>query len=127
MEKSEQPLPNLGQLLKSDTTREQFEGIAGSLLTEKDKKIFGEAGLSRVLNGILYLAPFAPEPASFDESAYRAVAGVDDDGKPLKDEEISRMLQIAKETGVLKEAANGRLMVDQKIHPILESILNQYE
>jgi hypothetical protein len=126
MERSEQQLPNLGQLLKPETTREQFESIAGSLLSEKDKQIFGEAGLSRVLGGILYLAPFAPEPATFDEAAYRAVACLDDEGKPLKDEEAARLLQIAKETGVIKDAEKGRLMVNRKIHPILENLLNQY-
>ncbi len=127
MEKAEQPLPKLGQLLKPDTTRAQFELIADSLLTEKDRQLFGNAGRERVLTGILYLAPFAPEPATFDEAAYKAVVGVDDEGKPLRDEEISRLLQIAKETGVIKDTEKGRLMVDRQIHPILEALLSQYD
>jgi len=127
MEKAEQPLPKLGQLLRPDTTREQFESIVSSLLTDKDKKLFGDASKERVLTGLLYLAPFAPEPATFDESAYRAVVGVDDAGQPLRDEEVARLLQIAKETGVIKDAEKGRLMVDKQIHPILETLLSQYD
>lgn len=127
MEKAEQPLPNLGDLLKPDIPREQFEQISGQLVTEQDRKLLGEGAQSKVLTSLLYLASFAPEPATFDEAAYKAVVGFDDAGQPLKEEEISRLLQIAKETGVVKETEKGRLMVDKKVHPILEQLLNQYE
>ncbi len=127
METAGQPLPKLGDLLKPETTREQFEQIAEQLITERDKELFGDHAKDRMLTGILYLASFAPEPATFDLAAYKAVVGFDETGQPLKDEETSRLLQIAKETGVFKEAEGGRLMVDNKVHPILEQLLHQYE
>lgn len=127
MDNLEQPLPQLKDLLTLQTTREQFEEIAGQLLSPGDKKLFGSEAISKVAMGILYLAPFAPEPATLDEEAYRSSVSFDDDGKPLKVEEVTRLLQIAKGTGVVKDAQNNRLVVDKDIRPIIEKILNQYE
>jgi hypothetical protein len=127
MDNLEQPLPQLKDLLNLQTTRVQFEGIAGQLLSPRDKELFGSEALSKVTMGILYLAPFAPEPATFDEAAYRFTVGTDDAGQPLNEEEVTRLLQIAKGTGVVKDAPNNRLLVDKDIHPIIEKILSQYE
>lgn len=127
MDNLEQPLPQFKDLLNLQTTKEQFEGVVGQLLSPKDKELFGPEAISKVTVGILYLAPYAPEPATFDENAYEFSVGFDDEGNPLKKEEVTRLLQIAKGTGVVKDAPDNRLMVDKDIHPILEKILSYYE
>lgn len=89
--------------------------------------MFGPEAISKITVGILYLAPYAPEPATFDENAYGFSVGTDDAGQPLKKEEITRLLQIAKGTGVVKDAPDNCLMVDKDIHPIIKKILSYYE
>lgn len=123
----EQPLPQLKDLLNLQTTRDQFEGVVGQLLSPKDKELFGPEAVSKVTVGILYLAPYAPEPTTFNENVYGFSVGTDDAGQPLKKEEIARLLQIAKGTGVVKDAPDNRLMVDKDIHPIIEKIFSYYE
>jgi hypothetical protein len=127
MDNPEKPLPQLKDLLNLQTTREQFEEVVGQLLSPKDKELFGSGAISKVTVGILYLAPYAPEPATFDREAYKFSVGSDDDGNPLREEEVAQLLQIAKGTGVVKDAPNNRLMVDKDIHPIIEKILSYYE
>lgn len=119
-------LPYFSDTVSPDWSPEQFDNWVESILTEDDRKIFGELAKNKVRDIILNLAVFAPEPATFAREHYEEVVPFDEStDQLLNPEETERAINIAEEMGILKEKDN-KFLVDARAHRILETIFERY-
>lgn len=107
-------------LLKVDTF-DDLRAILPPNLTEKLG--VGEKGVDRALGLLIGLAPFAPEPATFDRDAFNAVVAFDyESNVALTEEESKTMLEVALKAGLIKKAESKteRYMTNAGITPLVE-------
>jgi hypothetical protein len=95
-------------------------------LTEKLGE--GDKGKDRALALLIGLAPFAPEPATFDRAAFDAVVAFDEEtNQPLNAEGSQKLLDAALEVGFLKRdvAKPERLVANPKISPLVDKFFKE--
>ncbi len=121
--------------LSAQTTKEEFELLVGGILTEGDRKMFGENAASAVAQAIIYPAAFAIYPATMDTVAYGSV--IDDimaEQMSLPEKErfpdidrVARLLEISIEQGIVEMREDGRLYIPTQVHEKIYPILSQYD
>jgi len=108
---------NLIDALARVSSIDDLKSALSTSLTEKLGE--GEKGADRTL---ARLASFAPEPATFDRSAFDTkVAFNEEAGKPLSQGESQKMVEIALEAGFLKkaDASTERYMSNPQIEMLV--------
>lgn len=79
-----------------------------SLLTDDEKSQLGNEAGRKIGEAIMYLAPFAPAPATFDAEAFGFIA-------ELAGDELRKMLEILVRTRVLKEEGGRYSIASQQM------------
>ncbi|TSC84112.1 MAG: hypothetical protein G01um101416_1128 [Microgenomates group bacterium Gr01-1014_16] len=111
--------PQITDIVKPETTEAQLVKTLSELLTSEDEAVLGRKGLAatRWAESIAYLGAFAPEPATFDESAFRNVAAVG-----FEAEKVKRLLELNVKIGAIKKLGE-RFSVSPEIITIAHQFL----
>jgi hypothetical protein len=109
----------LVDVINPKMTKDSFEKLVSNLVTDADRKMFGEKVNDLVVQSILYPAVFAPYPATFGTDAYAfviddAVAASRFEGL-IDTDRIDRLLTISLENGILEMNEDGRLVVPEGV------------
>lgn len=117
---------NLIDTLTMMSTLDDLRAALPSSITEKLGE--GDKGVNRTLALLVRLAPFAPEPATFDRSAFDAVVAFDEEAnQPLSQEESQKMIDVALEAGFLKKAdtPTERYMSNPQIEKLVNRLFEE--
>ena len=117
---------SLIETLSKVSSLDDIMAILPTSLTEKLGE--GDKGKNRALALLIGLAPFAPEPATLDRTAFDAVVAFDEiTNKPLTPEESQKWLDAALEVGFLKPAPDkpGRYSTDPNITTLINRFFDE--
>lgn len=122
MDYKEKPQVKLGELVTETTSKEQFEQLIREHLSPELKEALGENAEEKIRDALLYLAPFAPAPATMDQAALNAV------WLPANETELNNLILGALESGVLKTSdVPKRYSIEGRTRQNLERIFKEYE
>lgn len=102
-----------------------FQDGIESMLTPDDLNILNQQpkARERITEGLIGLGVFAPEPATFDFDAFKAVCGHD-----LTEQQATKLMEIAIRIKLVARGEKpGRYKVSLEIHQILERYLKETE
>mgnify|MGYP003395681095 CR=1 FL=1 len=104
----------LMDLVTPETDGEKLKELVSQFITPEDEEVLGgkDVAVTKVADSVAYMGPFAPSPATFDESAFSATAAFD-----LPPTEAKRLLEINRRMGVIEDAPNQprRFTVSEKV------------
>lgn len=119
--------PDLRQL-PPNVGRQEFNRLITGMLTARDRAILGPNAAVQIKETLLMLSAMAPNPATFDNEGFLAIACFTPEGQPLPQEQADYLLRIAQQTGVVSEnREDGRLALDPVAKSRLTYILDQEE
>ena len=120
-EKKEGLLDLLG---KASSVDELVAGLPKNLTNKLGE---GEKGVNRAIALLVGLAPFAPEPATFDRNAFNFIVAFDEEtGEPLPPEESQKMIDVALEAGLLKKAdKEERYISNPKVGELVNKLFKE--
>lgn len=121
-EKAQKPQPKLIELVTPDTREPELKEIVSQFITPEDEEVLGgkEEAIQKVADGVAYLGPFAPAPATFDAQAFNRTAAFG-----LPEEQQKKLLELCKKMGVIDDIKDqpGRMSVSKEI---VEAAKNQF-
>ncbi len=113
-------------LVKPETTEDEFRQLVSQFITSEDLKGFdgGKENLAGlVADSVAYLGVFAPTPATFDEAAFFATATL---GEP---EKVGRIiLGIDKRMGIMQDEPKvgpGRMSIAPEMKKMASQFLTE--
>lgn len=116
------------EIITPQTTVAEFDSLVQGILTPEDQKLFGDKAAELVINSLLYMTSMTPYPATFDSEAFGFIVDstLSDPNEYCDPERIDRLLEIAREQGIVDAQENGRLFITQEVWDKISPILDRY-
>ena len=116
MNQSEQGQPSFFETLPPNATEEQFRDAISQVMSQEEYDVLGDEAAEIITESFAFLGAFAPEPATFDTTAFEVVTVLDPD--------IARhVLQFGVKMGLINKKGD-RYSVDEDVLGLFHSFLS---